>query len=236
MAILCGGLATRMRPLTGNIPKSMLEVAGEPFIAHQLRLLVGAGFREVVLLCGFLGKQIENFVKDGGPFGCHISYSYDGPNLLGTGGAVRRALPLLGEEFMLIYGDSYCPANYRSIYGAFEASGSPALMTVFHNADRWDRSNVEYRDGRVIRYDKTAVDGSMTYIDYGVSAFKSGIFATKSPHLAFDLSGVQQELVAAGNLAGFEVSERFYEIGSTTGLAETDTMLRALRSGPNSLS
>jgi len=228
VAILCGGLATRLRPLTSHIPKSMLEVGGEPFVAHQLRMLVGAGFREVVLLCGYLGQQIENFVGDGGGFGCSVSYSNDGPDLLGTGGAVRRALPLLGPDFVLIYGDSYCPTNYRRVYEAFRSSGKSGLMTLFHNENRWDRSNVEFRDTQIIRYDKESNDDQLRYIDYGVSVFRAGVFAEKPEDLAFDLAGVQRDLVARGALAGLEVFDRFYEIGSANGLAETDSLLREL--------
>jgi NDP-sugar pyrophosphorylase family protein len=225
IAILCGGLATRLRPLTTSIPKSMLEVANEPFIAHQLRLLVQAGFRNIVLLCGHLGQQIERFVQDGSPFGCSVSYSSDGAELLGTGGAIRRALPLLGQVFMVIYGDSYCPTNYRSIHGAFRASGQPALMTVFRNQNQWDRSNVEFANHQIIRYDKNARDERLTHIDYGVSTFRSDLFELCNEH-SFDLATIQKDLVATGRLAGFEVFERFYEIGSSEGLYETDALLR----------
>jgi NDP-sugar pyrophosphorylase family protein len=229
IAVLCGGLATRLRPLTTTIPKSMLEVAGEPFIAHQLRLLVGAGFREIVLLCGYLGEQIEEFAEDGRRFGCRLSYSYDGPELLGTGGAIRKALPLLGSEFVSIYGDSYCATGYRRIYESFRDSAQPALMTVYHNGNRWDLSNVEYRDGKIVRYDKTSRDERMTYIDYGINVFKAEVFATPSADAGFDLAGLQKQLVAEGKMAGLEVEERFYEIGSAAGLAETDALLRKNR-------
>lgn len=232
VAILCGGLATRLRPLTTHLPKSMIAVAGEPFLAHQLRMLVGAGFAQVVLLCGYLGEQIEEYVQDGSCFGCTVSYSYDGMELLGTGGAIRRALPLLGPEFMLIYGDSYCPTDYRRIYEAFKASGQPALMTVFRNQDKWDRSNVEFRDGHIIRYDKGARDEYLTHIDYGVSAFREDVFQ-QEVSLRFDLAVIQKELVAQGRLAGVEVFERFYEIGSSEGLQETDSLLREVSISPD---
>jgi len=228
IAILCGGLATRLRPVTLTVPKSMLEVAGEPFIAHQLRLLVKAGFRDVVLLCGYLGDQIQNFVQDGSQFGCQVRFSFDGPALLGTAGAVRRALPLLGEDFMLTYGDSYCPTSYSRIYDAFRESMLPGLMTIFHNQNRWDTSNVEYRDQRIIRYDKTAWDTDMKYIDYGVSAFKAEVFEKIESNQAVDLSGIQKNLVAKGQLAGLEVFERFYEIGKSDGLEAADTLFRSL--------
>jgi NDP-sugar pyrophosphorylase family protein len=228
IAILCGGLATRLRPVTLTVPKSMLQVAGEPFIAHQLRLLVKAGFQNVVLLCGYLGDQIQSFVQDGRQFGCEVRFSFDGPDLLGTGGAVRRALPLLGRDFMLTYGDSYCPTDYFRIYEAFRASLKPGLMTIFHNENRWDTSNVDYRDQRIARYDKTARDASMEYIDYGVSAFKAEVFEEDESGQALDLSSIQKNLVARGQLAGLEVFERFYEIGKARGLEAADSELRGI--------
>lgn len=229
IAVLCGGLATRLRPVTLTVPKSMLQVAGEPFIAHQLRLLVKAGFQDVVLLCGYLGDQIQDFVQDGNQFGCKVRFSFDGPDLLGTGGAVRRALPLLRREFMLTYGDSYCPTNYVRIYEAFRDSRMPGLMTIFHNENRWDTSNVEYRDQRIVRYDKTARDANMKHIDYGVSAFKSEVFEGFEGDQAFELSSIQKNLVEKGQLAGLEVFERFYEIGKMDGLEEADIELRGHR-------
>jgi NDP-sugar pyrophosphorylase family protein len=207
----------------------MLQVAGEPFIAHQLRLLVKAGFRDVVLLCGYLGGQIQSFVQDGSQFGCTVRFSFDGPDLLGTGGAVRRALPLLGRDFMLTYGDSYCPTNYARIYNAFRDSTMPGLMTIFHNENRWDTSNVEYCDQKIVRYDKTSRDARMKYIDYGVSAFKADVFEGFEGDQAFELSSIQKNLVELGQLAGLEVFERFYEIGKIDGLEEADIELRERR-------
>jgi NDP-sugar pyrophosphorylase family protein len=211
----------------------MLEVAGEPFIAHQLRLLAHAGFRRVVLLCGYLGEQIQSFVQDGSKFGCEAIFSFDGPQLLGTGGAVRRALPLLGRDFMLTYGDSYCPTDYSRIYDAFRASLMPGLMTVFHNDNRWDASNVIYRNEKIVRYDKTGRDASMDYIDYGVSVFNAEVFEENECGQAFDLSDVQKRLVSRAQLAGLEVFERFYEIGKADGLEEADSELRGFLGVPH---
>jgi NDP-sugar pyrophosphorylase family protein len=218
IAVLCGGLATRLWPLTEKIPKSMIEIAGEPFIAWQLRLLATAGFRNVVLLCGYLGEQIEQFVGDGQKFGLKVRYCHDGDNPLGTGGAVRRALPILGSTFMTIYGDSYCPTDYRRIYSAYLSSGKAALMTVFRNENKWDKSNVEYRNGCIVRYDKKNADEAMTYIDYGVNVFTDSVFAVMPENEAFDLAVIQTDLARKGNLAGIEVSERFFEVGSHGGI------------------
>ncbi len=229
IAILAGGLATRLRPLTESIPKSMIEVAGEPFIAHQLRLLVRNGISSVVILCGFLGEQIVEFVGDGQSFRCRVRYCFDGERRLGTGGAIRNALPLLGDRFMTIYGDSYCDTDYIGIYGAFLASRKPGLMTVYRNENRWDKSNVEFRDDRIVKYDKHSPTPEMHYIDYGINVFSAQAFDLAALPPAFDLELLQMELVRRQLLAGYQVSERFYEVGSHDGLAETDTYLMNAR-------
>lgn len=227
MAILSGGLATRLRPITETIPKSMVLVAGEPFVVHQLRMLAGQGFKKVVLLCGFLGEQIQSCIGDGSQFGLEVSYSFDGDVLRGTGGAVKKALPLLGSKFMLIYGDSWCPTNYRTIWEFFAESRMLGLMTVFENNNQWDTSNVQFEEGRIINYDKTARTAAMRYIDYGVGTYRSTAFDSWGNDEAFDLSSVQRRLLQSNQLVGFPVTERFYEIGSPTGLQEADAMMRA---------
>jgi NDP-sugar pyrophosphorylase family protein len=230
MAILAGGLATRLHPMTETIPKSMVLVAGEPFLAHQLRMLAARGLREIVILCGFLGEQIVEFAGDGSRFGCNVRYAFDGDVRRGTGGALAHALPLLGETFMVIYGDSFCSTDYLAIYAAFRASGAVGLMTVFHNHDLWDASNVIYQDGRIVRYDKERKTPKMHYIDYGINVFSSAAFLPFTGRPSFDLAELQMDLVARDALAGFEVAERFYEVGSHAGLAETDAFLGAMRS------
>jgi NDP-sugar pyrophosphorylase family protein len=225
LALLAGGLATRMRPATQRIAKSMLRVAGEPFIAHQLRLVAGEGVTHVVVCAGHLGEQISDFVGDGAHFGCHVEYSWDGAALLGTGGALRRALPLLGERFFVMYGDSLLPTPFRPVWEAFRDSAMPALMTVFRNEGRWDNSNVAFEAGAIRAYDKAARTARMHHIDYGLGALEAAALAQRPPGERFDLADFYRDLAAAGRLAGFEVAERFYEIGSPAGLAETSTFL-----------
>lgn len=157
LALLAGGVATRLRPLTEKIPKAMLEVAGQPFIAHQFRLLRREGVSRVVVCAGYLAGQIQEYAGDGRAFGLEVLYSLDGPTLLGTGGALKKALPLLGESFLVMYGDSYLDIPFRPVVEAFHRSGLPALMTVFHNANRWDASNVEFVNGLIIRYKRRFV-------------------------------------------------------------------------------
>src|ERR1700688_3948084 len=226
LALLAGGLATRLRPITETIPKSMVTVAGEPFVAHQLRLLVREGIAEVVVCSGHLGEQIEAFVADGARFGCRVRYSRDGDLPLGTGAALRRALPMLGESFMAMYGDSYLDTSFRAVYEAFRRSGLPALMTVFRNEGLWDTSNVEFADGAIRRYDKVNRTPAMRHIDYGLGVFKADIVRARPADMPFDLAELYGDLVRRGLLAGYEVCERFYEIGSPSGLAETEAFVR----------
>ena len=225
VAILAGGLATRLRPITETIPKALVTVAGEPFLAHQLRLLHGAGLRRIVLCVGHLGERIEAEFGDGAALGMELTYSFDGPRLLGTGGALRRALPRLGERFLVLYGDSYLPINYAAAVAAFERRGRPALMTVFNNAGRWDTSNVFFADGTIRAYHKHNRTGDMRHIDYGLGILRAAVLAARPADVPFDLADVYADLVARGELAGHEVHERFYEVGSHAGLAELDRWL-----------
>ena len=227
LALLAGGLATRMRPATLSVAKSMLPVAGEPFLGHQLRRLSREGIREVVICCGHLQEQLRDYAGDGSAWGCSVEYSADGSEPLGTGGAVRRALPLLGPEFMVMYGDSFLPTAFGPIWGAFAQSGSPAMMTVYRNAGLWDASNVEFRDGQLIRYSKHARTPEMHHIDYGLSCFRADAFDGWPEGVRFDLAELMTSLGDRGALAGYEVQERFYEIGSHPGLAELDALLRS---------
>ena len=221
VAILAGGLATRMRPLTEKIPKALIDIAGQPFIRRQLKYLREQGVTRVVLCIGFLGEQIEAEVGDGSAFGLEVRYVPDGPTLRGTGGALKQALPLLGDRFFVLYGDSFLPCDFQPVQQAFSASGKPALMTVLRNANQWDKSNVFYRDGQVVEYNKTVPHPEMKYIDYGLGILSAGLFSNYPDHNPFDLAEMYHQLSLKGELAGFEVTERFYEIGSLTGLEET---------------
>lgn len=222
VAILAGGLATRLRPLTESMPKSLVEVAGEPFIAHQLRLLKKNGAERVVLCVGHLGGMIEEVIGNGNVFGLNVEYSYDGAELAGTAGAVRTALPRLGSSFFVLYGDSYLPCDYRAVQDAFESGGKFGLMTVFCNDGLWDTSNVEFENGRLLAYSKKKRTPRMQYIDYGLGVFRAEAFTQIQ---ARDLADLYEGLLDAGQLTAFEVHERFYEIGSLAGIEETSRYL-----------
>jgi len=223
-AILAGGLATRLGRLTKSIPKSLLSVAGEPFLFHQLRLLKKGGLEKIVICTGHLGDQIQEAAGNGSRFGLPLLYSHDGPTLLGTGGALKKAVSLLGPFFFVMYGDSYLMADLKAIENAFHLCGKSALMTVFKNNQLYDRSNVIFEDGLVKIYDKNNPLPSMKHIDYGLGILSSEILTSRVENV-FDLAEVYRNLSKSGDLAGMEISERFYEIGSADGLKELDLLL-----------
>lgn len=227
VALLAGGMATRLRPITEKIPKLLVEVAGEPFFSHQLRLLKQNGLTKIVLCVGYLGEMIVEQYGDGSKWGVEIQYSFDGPKLLGTGGALIRALPKLGDAFYVLYGDSYLPVDYQAVGRAFLDSGKLGLMTVFENREAYDASNVWFEDGRIRFYSKKEKLPQMRHIDYGLGLFRAAAFAGLPRDEVVDLAAVQTDLVSRSELAGYEMKQRFYEIGSHAGLAELDRLLRA---------
>jgi NDP-sugar pyrophosphorylase family protein len=227
--ILAGGLGTRLGALYEKTPKSLVKVADAPFIDHQLRLLARKGASTVILLLAHLGDQIADFVKDGCQYKLKVQYSYDGETLLGTGGAIKKALTLVSHEFAVIYGDSYLDLDCMAAYKAFRASGTQALMTVLHNENRWGKSNVAFANGLVQKYGSGHQGDQLNYIDYGFSILSKTAFAGFDHSQSLDLSVVFQDLIDKQMLAGFEVTRRFYEIGSLQGLQETDEFLRTLK-------
>jgi NDP-sugar pyrophosphorylase family protein len=227
VAILAGGLAKRLRPITETIPKALVNVAGAPFIAHQLRLLHSAGLRRIIICAGYLGEMIEKEIGDGASFDLRIDYSFDGPSLLGTGGALKRALPLLGRHFLVLYGDSYLPIDYQKVARAFIAGDRAGLMTVYRNAGRWDASNVQFEAGQILRYDKKQRTPEMHHIDYGLGVLRANSLDSWPDNKPFDLADAYGRLLSENQLSGYEVSERFYEIGSPEGLTELDAFLRS---------
>jgi len=296
VALLCGGMAARMRPVTQSVPKAMLIVAGKPFIAHQLNLLKKHGVERVVLCVGYLGSIIEGFVGDGGRFDLDVSYSYDGEELLGTGGAVKKALSRLNDPFFVIYGDSYLDVDYAKVEEAYRGAAPvcEGLMTVFKNENKWDASNVVFKDNRIVTYSKKCYSKEMKYIDYGLGILSKKVFQRRCAHrktqgcqishedpgrqvlqtplgareqqrhqaslgareqqshqaplatweqqshqvthgerehrdfdyaTVFDLADVYESLAKEGRLFGYEVYDRFYEIGSKKGLEEFEQMI-----------
>ena len=233
VAILAGGLATRLRPTTATIPKALVEIDGTPFAELQAALLAAQRVSRVVWLVGYLGEQIETTLGDGSRWGMRFEYLYDGPKLLGTGGALKRALPQLGDAFFVMYGDSYLECDFGMVENAFRRSDRTALMTVFRNDGEFDASNIEFAGGRIVRYDKRARTAAMRHIDYGLGVFKGEAFRPYPDGEIVDLATVYQDLLARDELAAFEVDSRFYEIGSPEGVRATEEHVRAIRRSSN---
>jgi len=231
IAILAGGLATRLYPETKVVPKALLEVAGRPFIYHQLILLKNKGISEAVICIGYLGDQIRKFVKNGSTLGLKVNYSFDGKPLLGTGGALRKAASLLGEVFWVTYSDTYLDTDYKAILDYFHTQNRLGLMTVFKNENRWDKSNIQFYGGRILNYDKKNPAQDMKHIDYGLTILRREALAEIPIGKVFDLADLYKRLICRGELLGYEVRQRFYEIGSPEGLQETRKYLKGLKEG-----
>ena len=233
VAVLAGGLATRLQPLAEKVPKILLDVAGRPFAEYQVELLKRQGITDVVFCLGHLGEQVSESLGDGRRWGMTFQFVSDGQRLAGTGGALLRALPLLGTAFFVMYGDSYLECDFSAIERTFRSSAKAGLMTVYRNEDRWDCSNVEFESGRILKYDKVNRNPAMHHIDYGLGILTPGAFMPWRREVwqeqPFDLASVYQELIGQDHLVGYEVRERFYEIGSLAGLRETREFLERHR-------
>jgi len=220
IAILAGGYATRLGSLTKELPKCLIEINGRPFVDWQLDLLLNHGYSEFVFCLSHKSNLVQEFLGDGSDRGISIQYSLDGKTQLGTGGSILNALPKLGKVFGVIYGDSYLPINYRLVEQEFLKIKANGLMTVYRNENQFDVSNVEFLDGKLINYQKGVFNKNMNHIDYGMTFFREEAFRPWIDHSTFDLSVVCHQLAKEGQLDGFEVFERFYEIGSVQGIEE----------------
>ena len=220
LAILAGGFATRLGDLTRGFPKCLVEVNGRPFVDWQLDLLVKNGYSDFIFCLSYKSDIVQSYLGTGSDRGINIEYSLDGDTQLGTGGAIQKAIPMLGASFGVIYGDSYLPINYFEVEQHFLNSESKALMTVYKNQNRLDGSNVEFYDGQIVDYEKGSQNKDMQYIDYGITFFRSETFQPWADQSSFDLSRVCNQLVKNKQLRGYEVFERFYEIGSVQGIED----------------
>jgi MurNAc alpha-1-phosphate uridylyltransferase len=223
VCILAGGLGSRLGALTRDVPKPLIPVAGKPFAEYQLELLRRNGAHRVVFCVGYRGDRFEAVLGDGKRFGLELAFSSDGDELLGTAGAVRRALPLLGDRFLVLYGDTFLRIDYRGVVKAFEQLGLPGLMTVLHDRNSLLPSNAVVADDRVLAYGKDEPPPGAEWIDYGLSVYQAGVFERCS---SADLAAVQRHLAASGDLAAYVAEERFYEIGTPAGLQETQAFFR----------
>jgi MurNAc alpha-1-phosphate uridylyltransferase len=226
LAILVGGFASRLGFLTKDLPKCLMEINGRAFIDWQLDLLIENGYSDFIFCTSYKSAKVQDYLGDGLNRGVSFRYSLDGEIQLGTGGALRNALPLLGHEFGVIYGDSYLPMDYAKVESHFLLSPHQGMMTIYRNSDKLDSSNVQFEDGKLLRYQKGRNDGTMQHIDYGLTYFRSFPFFDFAPKTPFDLSDLCYALAEEGELEGFEVFKRFYEIGSVSGIEEFSNYLR----------
>jgi MurNAc alpha-1-phosphate uridylyltransferase len=221
IVILCGGLSTRLQPLTENIPKSMIDVIGKPFIDHQLSLLKENGVKEVILCIGRFGNQIQNYVNDGKQWGISVQYSQDGNKLLGTGGALKKALPILPDEFIVMNGDSYLDINYNNVLQKYISMGNPLLMTVFPVIDMYTYKNVYIKNKTIILYDKSGAHPKLNYIDYGLTFMKKRLLQDLKTGSIFDFSVIYSKAISQHIASYYESPKIFHEMGSHKGLKET---------------
>ena len=227
VAILAGGLGTRLGKKALNKAKVLIDVAGKPFISRQLNYLSDQGIKEIVICVGHLGNQIKNYIGNGSKYNLNVSYSDDSDRLLGTGGSIKKACQILGEHFFILYGDSFLPVNFSLIEKAYFQEKKPALMTVLKNKGRWDKSNAYFKD-KCVKYNKKKPQKNMDYIDYGLTIVRNSIFSDFPSNEVFDLADVFENLSNKSLLAGFEIYDRFYEIGSINGLNDTIEFFKKL--------
>jgi MurNAc alpha-1-phosphate uridylyltransferase len=227
--VLAGGLGTRMWPQTATVPKALLPVTGRPFAEHQVELLVANGIDDIVFAIAYRGGMIRSALGDGRRWGVRIRYSDEGAHARGTGGAVRRfaASAMADEVFAVLYGDSYLRIDYPAVWEAYSRNRAPTLITVLENRDRWDTSNAAFAaDGSLLYRKGAGGRGGMHHIDCGLSVLSREVVLERiPPHGISDLADLFAELGEQGELAGYEVRERFYEIGSKRGIAELDAFL-----------
>jgi N-acetyl-alpha-D-muramate 1-phosphate uridylyltransferase len=225
MVILAGGLATRLGDLSIHTPKSLIPIFGRPFIEWQIENMKDSGVSDFLICIGHLGEQISDYLGNGEKLGVNIEYSSDGPSPLGTGGAIIAAINRLPDYFMITYGDSYLPTNFNKIENHFFQLTTNALMTVYNNKEERERSNCYYRDGMVKKYSKRYFSQEMNYVDYGLTVVNKSVFDSISSQIKFDLSDTFEELSVKTDLPGYEILDRYYEIGSIQGIRELENYL-----------
>jgi len=226
LAILAGGLGTRLGPLTADTPKSLVPVLGKPFLEHQIELVREAGIKRLVLCIGHYGEKIIQRFGDGGAYGVEIAYSREGKDLLGTGGALKKAEGLLDDDFMMMWGDSYLLLDYADIWRSFQVQDLPAMMVVYRNQNKRVPSNVVVSGGKVVVYDKWVEDPAKVYIDEGLTCLRKEVLQRVPAGQPFAIEQVFQDLAAERRLAAYETDQPFYEIGSPEGIAELEKVLQ----------
>jgi N-acetyl-alpha-D-muramate 1-phosphate uridylyltransferase len=225
VVILAGGLATRLGNLTENRPKSLVEILGKPFLAYQLELLKNNGISDIVLCTGHLGSQIQEAFGNGSRYGVNLRYSPE-EKPLGTAGALKNAGPFLNDIFTVMYGDSYLFLDFQKMMSDFTSQNKLGLDTVFKNNDAYDKSNIAVKNNMVAKYSKTEKTKDMVYIDYGAAIFRKEALRLIPENCFSALEDLFISLIGMEQLLAFEVTERFYEIGSLQGLRDFEEFAR----------
>jgi NDP-sugar pyrophosphorylase family protein len=227
VAIIAGGLATRLGELTKSRPKSLVEVNNKPFLAYQLEILKAQGIVDVVLCLGHLGEQIRDVFGNGSKYGVHISYSLEN-RPLGTAGALKHASPLLAGNFVVMYGDSYLFLDLQKVYAYFLSQNKLGLVTALRNHNSYDESNMVIGNGMALKYSKFEKSGDMVYIDYGASIFNRKVLQLVPENQPYSLEDLFVRLIKMEQLLAFEVKDRFYEIGSKKGLQDFEGYIKGI--------
>lgn len=228
IVVLAGGLATRLYPITETMPKSLISINGTPFVFHQLSLFKRNDLNQIHFCLGHLGNLVKDAIElSSFKNTMQITYSFDGDQLLGTAGAIKKVLSSLPETFFVTYGDSYLDVDYKLIESHFFKclSDKNGLMTIYRNSNKYDASNVIFEDGKIVLYSKKQSMANMKYIDFGLSILRKNHFASYPINTPLDLAVILESLSGRGELAGYEIFERFYEIGSVKGIGDLSNYL-----------
>jgi len=226
IVILCGGLATRLGNLAKNTPKSMMEINSKPFLEHQIEKLKKQGLKDIVLCVGHLSRQIEEYFGNGKKFGVKIKYSYDGEKQLGPIGAVKNAESLLDDDFFIMYGDSYLSVDFQKAYSDFKKTNKSALMVVYKNQDKYDKSNLIVDNNMVIGYGAEDKTKEMIFIDYGTSVLSKKTLESVPENTMYSTGEFFSELIKKNQLCAYEAKKRFYHIGNLEALEELEKYIK----------
>jgi N-acetyl-alpha-D-muramate 1-phosphate uridylyltransferase len=229
IVIMAGGLGTRLRPLTYDIPKPMIPIHGKPYLWYQLDYLKKYHLNHILILAGYLGQQIENYFGNGSELDIKIQYSFESEPM-GTGGGLKFAAPLLEDEFMVIYGDSFLPIDLSDLIKTYRFMKSTGLLVVYDN--RFGDSNVKNNvaiDGNnlILKYQKNTDDDSLNYVESGISVFNKSICelipANKKTSLEEEIF---PKLIDNKKLKAYITTQRFYDIGTPDRLKTIETFFQ----------
>lgn len=224
--ILAGGMGTRLRPVTYHIPKPMVPIHGKPFLWHQLMLLRENGFKDILLLVGYLGHVIEEYFRDGCDIGMKIRYSYeDAP--LGTAGAIKNADKVITGDFLLLNGDTFLPIDYVAMSAFFLRCGKIGLIAVSSDSSQINTYNMKITESAVVAsYDKKNAVG-MNCKDAGAGFYKRSVLELIDKYNASSFEeDIYPRLISESGLAAYKTDTKIYDIGTQQGLKAISERLK----------